>query len=72
MVKPSVTLKLTGVQSQAKQKMPIEIWDWYLKGAIMAKKNKQTEMAPLERDDALFVALGKNKKRKRRRKKKLL
>ena len=33
----------------------------------MAKKNKQVDMAPLERDDALFAALGKNKKRKRRK-----
>ena len=33
----------------------------------MAKKNQQVDMAPLERDDALFAALGKNKKRKRRK-----
>ena len=33
----------------------------------MAKKNKQTDMTDLQRDDALFEALGKNKKRKRRR-----
>ena len=33
----------------------------------MAKKDKQSEMPDLQRDDALFEALGKNKKRKRRR-----
>ena len=33
----------------------------------MAKKEKQTDMPGLERDDALFEALGKNKKRKKRR-----
>ena len=33
----------------------------------MAKKNQQVDMAPLERDDALFAALGKNKKRNRRK-----
>ena len=33
----------------------------------MAKKDKQTDMPDLQRDDALFEALGKNKKRKKRR-----
>ena len=33
----------------------------------MAKKEKQTEMPALERDDALFETLGKNKKRKKRK-----
>ena len=33
----------------------------------MSKKDKKTPMEPLERDDALFEALGKNKKRKRRK-----
>ena len=33
----------------------------------MAKKNKQTDMPGLQRDDALFEALGKNKKRKKRK-----
>ena len=33
----------------------------------MAKKQKQTEMPDLQRDDALFEALGKNKKRKKRK-----
>ena len=33
----------------------------------MAKKDKQSDMPELQRDDALFETLGKNKKRKRRR-----
>ena len=33
----------------------------------MAKKDKQTDMPGLQRDDALFETLGKNKKRKRRK-----
>ena len=33
----------------------------------MAKKEKQTEMTALERDDALFETLGKNKKKKKRK-----
>ena len=33
----------------------------------MAKKDKQVQMQELQRDDALFEALGKNKKRRRRR-----
>ena len=33
----------------------------------MAKKEKQTDMPNLQRDDALFEALGKNKKRKKRK-----
>ena len=33
----------------------------------MAKKDKQTEELSVQRDDALFEALGKNKKRKRRK-----
>ena len=33
----------------------------------MAKKEKQTEMPGVQRDDALFETLGKNKKRKKRR-----
>ena len=33
----------------------------------MAKKDKQSEMPDLQRDDALFEALGKNKKRKKRK-----
>ena len=33
----------------------------------MAKKNKSSEVPGMERDDALFETLGKNKKRKRRR-----
>ena len=33
----------------------------------MAKKDQKADMAPLERDDALFAALDKNKKRKRRK-----
>ena len=33
----------------------------------MAKKDKQTDMPDLQRDDALFEALNKNKKRKRRK-----
>lgn len=33
----------------------------------MAKKDKQTDAPSVQRDDALFEALGKNKKRKRRR-----
>ena len=33
----------------------------------MAKQDKQTDMPGLQRDDALFEALGKNKKRKKRR-----
>ena len=33
----------------------------------MAKKDKQKSMPDLQRDDALFEALGKNKKRKKRR-----
>ena len=33
----------------------------------MAKKDKQGSMTDLQRDDALFETLGKNKKRKRRR-----
>ena len=33
----------------------------------MAKNDKQTDMPDLQRDDALFEALGKNKKRKKRR-----
>ena len=33
----------------------------------MSKKDKKAPMEPLERDDALFEALGKNKKRKRRK-----
>ena len=33
----------------------------------MAKKDKQSDMPELQRDDALFETLGKNKKRKKRR-----
>ena len=33
----------------------------------MAKKNKHSEMPELQRDEALFEALGKNKKRRRRK-----
>ena len=33
----------------------------------MAKKKKQTDALNVQRDDALFETLGKNKKRKRRR-----
>ena len=33
----------------------------------MAKKDKQADMSGLQRDDALFETLGKNKKRKRRK-----
>ena len=33
----------------------------------MAKKDKQTDVPSVERDDALFETLGKNKKRKRRK-----
>lgn len=33
----------------------------------MAKKEKQTQMPELQRDEALFEALGKNKKRKKRK-----
>ena len=33
----------------------------------MAKKDKQTDMSNVQRDDALFEALGRNKKRKKRR-----
>ena len=33
----------------------------------MAKRDKQTDAPGVQRDDALFEALGKNKKRKRRR-----
>ena len=32
----------------------------------MAKKDKQSDMPELQRDDALFETLGKNKKRKKR------
>ena len=32
----------------------------------MAKKDKQTDVPSVQRDDALFETLGKNKKRKRR------
>ena len=33
----------------------------------MAKKDKQTDAPSVQRDDALFETLGKNKKRKRRK-----
>ena len=33
----------------------------------MAKKDKQAEVPELQRDEALFEALGKNKKRRRRK-----
>ena len=33
----------------------------------MAKKKKQTDAPSVQRDDALFEALGKNKKRRKRR-----